>query len=346
VSQPHPLAGLAVDSTLFAQKLEPLRETMLLIRMSREAFREASFLDDRILTPQTRGVWARHDDVAARLAGAAAKPLHFIFHAGHAGSTLVSRLLDETGCVQPLREPPPLRQLAELQDGLGRPESLVSEAQWAVWLATQIALWRRGWPECDAVILKATSSAARLAARLLDAAPDARAIHLTLACEPYLATLLAGANTPIDLRGMGGERIRRLTAYLGEAPGALHALSLGELAAMTWLAERLTQARLAATHGARLRVVDFDALLADPPGEMAAIAVHFGLAAPPGWAERLPHSRALATYSKAPEHPYSPALRAQILAEARAAHAAQIRAGLAWLERLGARHREVAAVLG
>ncbi|MBI1188104.1 MAG: hypothetical protein GC206_12385 [Alphaproteobacteria bacterium] len=346
MSAPDPLAGLGADSSLFAQKLEPLRGLALIIRMSRDAYLAASFLDDRILAPGTEGVWIAHDEVARRLEGAAAKPLHFIFHAGHTGSTLASRLLDETGCVQPLREPLTLRQLADFHDALGRPDSLLSAAQFASLLETQIALWRRGWPECDAVILKATSSAARLGPALLAAAPEARAIHLGLAPEPYLATLLAGANSWIDLRGMGRERMRRLTGHLGEAPGALHALSLGQLAAMTWLTERLTLARLEAAAGARLKRVDFDALLDDAPGEMAGVAAHFGLSPPAGWAAGLPQSRALTTYSKAPEHAYSPALRAQILAAARAAQSGEIRAGLAWLEALGARHQAVAGVLG
>jgi len=331
---------------MLAQKLDFLQARVLFIRMSREDYAAASFLDDRILTAQTQGGWIPHAQVAPRLANAPRLPLHYIFHAGHTGSTLVSRLLDETGLVHPLREPQTLRQLAEAGDTAGQPDSLLSEPDFDAWLNTQIALWRRGFPGAAAVILKATSSAARLGGLLMDASPESRAIHLNLAPEPYLATLLAGPNSPIDLRGMGGERIRRLTEFLGEAPGALHGLSLGELAAMTWLTERLTQARLSAAQRGRVRAFDFDALLADIPGCLSAIAAHFGLAVAPDYAARVAASPALARYSKAPTEAYSPALRAQILSQARTAHANEIRAGLAWLERLGGAHREVAAILG
>lgn len=340
-----PLAQLGADATLFAQKLDLLQQTMLLVRMSPEAYRAASFLDDRLLTREITGGWAHQRDVAQRLAGAAAKPIHFIFHAGHVGSTLVSRLLDETGRVHPLREPQTLRQLAEAHDSAGEPHSLLSTADFESWLDTQIALWRRGFAGADMVILKATSSAARLGPTLLARLPEARAIYLTLAPEPYLATLLAGANSLLDLRGMGGERVRRLTRRLGEAPGALHAMSLGELAAMTWLAERLTQDALTEAHGARVQVHDFGALLDDARGKMAAIAGHFGLAAPGDFFARLPESPVMTRYSKATEHPYSPALRLQVLAEARARHGAEIHRGLAWLERLARAHGEVAGVL-
>ena len=57
------------------------------------------------------------------------RPLHFIFHTGHVGSTLVSRLLDETGAVLSLREPSPLRTLAETSDALHLPESRIGQAR-------------------------------------------------------------------------------------------------------------------------------------------------------------------------------------------------------------------------
>jgi hypothetical protein len=343
--QSDPLANLAADASLFAQKLDFLQEKLLLVRMTREAYRAASFLDDRILSPQTQGGWVAHVLATQKLAVAPAKPLHFIFHAGHVGSTLVSRLLDETGLVHPLREPMALRQLAEAHDVLAEPFSLLSVPQFDLWLDTQIRLWRRGFPETQAVVLKATSSAARLGMRLLSAAPEARAIHFNLAPEPYLATLLAGENSPIDLRGMGAERLRRLQRLLGVAPGVLHQMSLGELAAMTWLAERLTQAELVAEHGDRLRTYDFGAFLHDVGGHMADIAAHLGLAAPKEYLARISESPTLRRYSKAVEHEYSPAFRSEVLAQSRARNAGEIRKGLAWLERAGAQHVKAAEVL-
>ncbi len=42
-------------------------------------------------------------------------------------------------------------------------------------------------------------------------------------------------------------------------------------------------------------------------------------------------------YSKAPEHAYDAALRREVLNQARALNAAEIRRGLAWLDRAAAR---------
>ena len=48
-------------------------------------------------------------------------------------------------------------------------------------------------------------------------------------------------------------------------------------------------------------------------------------------------------YAKAPEHGYDAALRRTVLDQARREHAAEIRKGLAWLERAGAAHAVIAS---
>jgi hypothetical protein len=122
-------------------------------------------------------------------------------------------------------------------------------------------------------------------------------------------------------------------------------MSLGELAAMTWLAERLTQAEVAAEHRGRLLAFDFDAFLQDVPGRMANVIAHFGLQAPPGYLAAISESPTLRRYSKALEHEYSPAFRSEVLAQSRARNAEEIRKGLAWLERVGAQSAKAAEVL-
>lgn len=322
---------------IYPQKLDLVRGAVLLIAFDANAYRAASFLDDRILGPATRGAWvhgARASEAAARVTEP--RPLHFVFHSGHVGSTLVSRLLDESGVALGLREPLPLRTLAETQDVLGRPEALLSEPHFDGALATFARLWSRGYADTRAVVVKATSTTGRLAPRLLARLPAARAIYLNLRAEPYLATLLAGPNSVYDLRGHGAERVRRLAARCGgtfpPALGALHALSPGELAALGWLAESCSLADAVAAHGERVLPVDFDAFLADVGGTMARIVAQLALPVAPEWLASVARSPSLTRYSKAPEHAYGPEARAAALAEARTVHAAEIRRGLAWLD--------------
>ncbi len=127
------LGALAASPDVYLQKIDLARDAALLVQLSERAYRAASFLDDRILTPDVKGGWASLPSVleAARAIGER-KPLHFIFHTGHVGSTLLSRLLDESGCVLSLREPLPLRTLADARDVLELPESLLSPRDFAI----------------------------------------------------------------------------------------------------------------------------------------------------------------------------------------------------------------------
>lgn len=339
------LTRLRVTPDAYPQKLDLARESCLVVELSRAAYRTASFLDDRILGPATRGGWLPIDRVleAARLA-ADRQPLHFIFHTGHVGSTLVSRLLDETGVVLPLREPLPLRTLADAYDVLHGPESLLSPSRFEDLLDGQLRLWSRGYGATKCVVVKATSSAARLAPAILGRR-DTRAIYLAQGAESAIATLLAGQNSLLDLRGHGPGRMQRLCARIGRPLAPLYSLSPGELAALSWLAESLCRRDILASFPDQVIAMDFDEFLADISGGIRRILGQFALPADDRELSRLAASPVLMRYSKAPEQAYGPAMRAQLLTEARSAHRAEIRRGVAWLADLARTDESVAAVL-
>ena len=124
------LTGLVASPDVYVQKVDLVRDAALLLRLDEAAYRAASFLDDRILAPGLNGGWTSLPNVVAAAQDIVhGRPLHFIFHTGHVGSTLLSRLLDESGCVLSLREPLPLRTLADARDVLGSPESLLGHAE-------------------------------------------------------------------------------------------------------------------------------------------------------------------------------------------------------------------------
>lgn len=340
------LAGLAASPDVYPQKVDLTRGAALLVQLDESAYRAASFLDDRILTPGLNGGWAglpKLLDAAGALCNA--KPLHFILHTGHVGSTLLSRLLDESGCVLSLREPLPLRTLADARDVLGLPESLLSSRDFDALEHALLQLWSRGYGNTHSVVLKSTSSASRVAASLLQRQPSARAVYLNLAAEPYLATLLAGKNSGVDLRGHGPVRIRQLQARLQTPLAPLHALSLGELAALSWLAETWNQHDAVNGFGVRVMALDFDELLGDIAAGVGRVAAHFQLPTGPSWLADIARSPVLTRYSKSPNLEYSPQLRRELLSESRHSNAAQIAAGLRWLEVLAGSHPAVAAVL-
>ncbi|MGB8326809.1 MAG: hypothetical protein WCE48_04440 [Steroidobacteraceae bacterium] len=328
------------------QKLDLARELALLVQVDATVYRSASFLDDRMLTPGMQGAWVPLQRLFEAMQQAPAPgPLHFIFHTGHVGSTLVSRLLDETGAVLSLREPLPLRTLADARDVLGEPGSLLSPEQFDRLVSLCLWLWGRPYPGTRCVVLKATSSTGRLAAPIFERHAAPRAIYLNLRAEPYLATLLAGENSPADLRGHGPGRLRRLEARIPGASAPLSALSLGELAALGWLVETWTQRDAAARFAGRILAVDFDEFLQDIPLGMSRILAHFDLLARPEHLAGLECSPVLSRYSKAPDHPYSPQLRAEVLADSRERNAPEIRRGLDWLQTQRRSHAAVAQLL-
>jgi hypothetical protein len=343
---PDPVEALARSPDAYPQAIDLVRGLVLVIRMDAGAYRAASFLDDRILGPATRGAWvpaAAAAQAAARVT--APRPLHFIFHAGHVGSTLLSRLLDEAGIVLGLREPLPLRTLADAHDVLGTPESLLAPPQFDDLLAAFLRLWSRGYAATRAVVVKATSSASRLAPPLLAASPASRAVCLSLAAEPYLATLLGGPHSVQDLRGHGPGRMRRLLAGRALPIAPLHALAPGELAALGWLAESASLAAARAAGGDRVLTLDFDALLADVPGVLGRVLAHFGLPADGGFLAGVSGHPVLGRYSKSPELPFPPGERAGRLAASRRDNAAEIRRGLAWIESLARADAGIARVV-
>jgi hypothetical protein len=330
-------AMLPVSPDAYVQNIDVVRGLVLVIRMDANAYRLASFLDDRILGPMVRGAWlAGADATAAARQVTDPQPLHFIFHTGHVGSTLASRLLDETGVVLPLREPLPLRVIADAWEVLTMPESLLGPEQFDALVGMMLRFWSRGYDWTRAVVVKATSSAGHAAIPLLEARPEARAIYMNLHAEPYLAALLAGANSATDLRGHAPGRIRRLHARGKAVPAPLHRMSSGELAALGWLVETLAQQDAVRRFPDRVLAIDFDTLLADVAGCMRSVTAHFGLPPDAAYQAGIGASPALQRYSKAPERPFAPEEREQRLAESRRDNRDEIMRGMHWLERMGA----------
>jgi len=327
--------------SVYPHQLDPVADALLMVELGREQFLDAAFLDQRVLQRPSRRAWFGFDQVARALGSAPCEaPTHFIFHIGHCGSTLLSRLLAECGGL-PVREPLPLRSLAELQVALGHSWSRWSPATFDARLDLLVRLWARGR---EPRVVKATSFCNDLAAPVLRSRPEARAILCHATPKAHLANLLAGANSRVDLMSMAPMRLERLQARLGEVPGRLWEMSPGVVAAMSWACEMAALAALELP-GDRVLDVDFDRFLADLPAGLAALAAHVLPAVDAGTVAGAARSPAVGQYSKAPEHAYDAGLRRRVLADAESRFATEVRAGLDWLERTAVRFPAVAAAL-
>nr|ART36181.1 B27 [uncultured bacterium] len=320
-------ADLRRSPDLLPHSLDPLANAVYLAAMTPDAYREASFLDQRILTQGHRGKWLRWPDVAA---AAADLPVGcgLIFHIGHVGSTLLSRLVGDCPGFFSLREPAALRTLAELFADRSAPDCPWPADRIETATDRLLALWSRVYAPGDRAIIKATSFASELAADTLARHPQMPALAMTLPAEAYLAVILAGDASRAEIRAMSRQRLRRLHARLGDTPFRLYAMSEGEIVAMTWLTETMS---LSAA-GSRVRWLDFESMLADPAAALGAVTAHFGRPAPPDTIAAVLAGGHMTRYSKSQDHGYSADLRRDVMNEARDRHADEIRKGLAWLD--------------
>ena len=311
----------------------------LFVPLDERAYHSASFLDERILTPETRRQWIGMREVAAHLPGHARQDAHYILHIGHVGSTLIARLLGERRDIFSVREPAVLRGLADLHRMAGEPEAPQSPVTVDHWFRLFRPLHARTFRPEQQALVKVTSFASEIAPRLC--APDAKRLLLWVDAETYLRTILAGEGSRGESAALAGARLRRLHHRLGGAGWKLWEMSEGQRIAMSWASEMLSLAD-AADHGLWL---SFDAFLAAPAQSLVRIGAHLGRPIPPPEAAALVAGPLMQRYSKAPEHGYSADLRRQLLMQAGTAHGAAIRAGLAWLEGAAAQHPRIADAL-
>jgi hypothetical protein len=324
--------ALEKSPRLFPYALELPSDSVAFVELSRADYTRASFLDARILTAGTvQHAFAWREVTPAIEAAALAERCNFIFHIGHVGSTLLSRLTGAHARVFALREPMVLRTFAHLQRDPGESAQPWSAGEFDVRLGGCLKLFSRTFDPQQCALVKATSFVSDLAPALLMRASAPRAIMMYVAPETYLATIFGGPNSREEARMLAPQRLRRLRRRVGRDawPGAL---TEGEALALGWACEMsaLTQAARAA--GSRALPLDFEKFLAAPADSLRAVLRHFDIEASAGEVATIIDGPEMGRYSKAPEHAYDAALRRAVLDEARALHGAEIRRGLSWLE--------------
>ena len=308
--------------------------SMQMLQLDETAYRAASFLDQRLLQ---QGFAQRHcaltllQGVAERL-----KPrAHYIFHTGHVGSTLVSRLIGAQQSFFSLREPALLRILAAA-GGAGTGPLTLEDV---------LALFARTWHAEQRAVIKVTSFVSELAERILAAEPQSVGILMFARPLPYLQGILAGPNSRIETRQLAPSRLARLQQRVGEGAwcAALH--SEGEYVAMSWLCEMAALQQAAARVPAQVLWVEFDALLNAPHAGLQRLFGALGAPVAPAQLESLVTGPLMRQYSKAPEHSYDAALRRAVLAGADREHHEEIRRGMQWLQQAAQEAPLIAAVL-
>jgi hypothetical protein len=323
---------LGQSPALLPHAFDVAHDRVIFVEMTRGDYQQASFLDARLLAAGAlRESFAWHDVTDAIEAAPLRERCGFIFHIGHVGSTLLSRLMGAHARVFALREPLVLRTFALL--AAERDNTIWSKEEIDARLTGCLALLSRTFEESQLAVIKATSFVSELASVLLARAAAPRALIMYVAPESYLATIMGGPNSREEARILTPQRLRRLQRRIGSDAWPRAALSEGESVALGWACEMSALAPAARAAGARARRVDFENFLAAPAEVLHAALAHFAIDATPGELRTILEGPDVHRYAKAPEHAYDARLRDEILNEARATHAAEIRRGLQWLER-------------
>jgi len=303
-------------------------------------FRAASFLDERILAEGRAGSWVPFEevaDVSAHLAGES----DYIFHIGHAGSTLVSRLLGASERVFALREPAILRTLARRLDRAtdrahrGYP---LEGPHLGVTLKLLARVWRPG----QRSLVKATSFVSDIAPAILAASPRAKALLMFVSPQVHIATRLAGPATRAELPAVSEQWLERLHRRLGGVYWRLERISEGERAALGWACEICALASAAHSFPGRVRWLEFEAFLADPAAGLAAVATFLHGDLQDGDVASMLAQGDLGRYSKAPQFNYDARTRSQTIESGLRDHADEIGRGIAWLNAAGNAHPLIA----
>jgi len=324
--------SLSATPSLFPLDFDEAGDRLLCLDLTETDFRAASFLDERLLAKDPKRSWIGSAE-AAGLAASLDRQSDFIFHIGHVGSTLLSRLLGSSKRVFALREPAVLRTLARRKSML------------APHLDPILRLLARVWRPNQRSLIKATSFVSDIAPAILTASPSAKALLMFVAPQVHMATRLAGPATRAELPALADGWLERLHRRIGGAHWRLEALSQGERAALGWVCEICSLASAGQAFPARTRWLDFETFLGDPVGGLSD-ALSFLYGGPlDGEIAAILAGADLGRYSKAPEFGYDAATRRQTIAEGLSEHGAEIARGIVWINAAANAHPVIAAAV-
>jgi hypothetical protein len=324
--------AIAEDPALY---LLGLRDNMALIQeMTRDAFFRSVFLDDRI----KRGdrppfqlpldVLLNHDWPPP-----AKRPLQFIFHIAHCGSTLLARALDVPGRSLVLREPAALRRLGTMARADGAESASAPSDSFRSLLPFVLSMLGKRWDQDAPVIVKANVPVNFIAREVLELEPESSAILLHFPMAAYIAAAM---------RTEGHERwVESIFAEmrLADSPWTVGATprTTAERAACLWFAQIKAFEDLPGAF-ASVRSLSAQRFFDDPQATLVAAGKQFGLPLSDDEAKRIVEGEVFATYSKNPALDYDPEVRAARELEAKRRLVAQIAEAETWARAARERH--------
>lgn len=322
------IAAIAGDPAWLPNRYDESQDLVHFVRLSREEHRAVTFITDDYIRPDAPRLVLRRSDVAA--AAPPPAPLHFIFHSAYCCSTVLARAVDIEGVSMGLKEPRILNDMVGWRRRGAEPRALAGR------LDEVLALLARPFSPGEAVVVKPSNVLNGIAAAMLGARPQARAILLYAPLPDFLRS--------IARKGLWGRRwVREL--FIGQLQDGIVDLGLGEqhyldltdlqIAAAGWLAQHRIFDRLADRFPDRVRTLDSATLLARPDETMQRLSNLFGLGLDGAAIDAVLAGPAFTSHSKS-NAGFSAADRLAEQRDAAAVHADEIDKVAVWAEAVAA----------
>lgn len=333
------------NPALYLRTLDMTRGRVRFASMTEAAYARSPFLDRRLerISGREFGLdLPRLIEVYRRL-HPPRRAMHYLFHIGHCGSTLLSRMLGTLSGVLSLREPPPLLELAQQKRVLDRRDSVLDEAHWKEAFELTMSLLSRTFGTQDVAFVKPGSHANNLIGDLLGWHPDCRAVLLYIDIEPYLATMLRPHTRTETQQAVEDSRLGDFQALVGSEERL--ELNDARKAALVWLVQMRELAVAAATFSGRVLAVEFDGFLANSCVRLPEIAAFLSRGIDAQTLDRVLDPATTGQYSKLTGQPYDAQARERMLDESRRAYGSEIAAGIQWAESICTRHGQFALLV-
>ncbi len=335
----HETASALDPDTFFrrpdACPLEFSQDGLDLVPMSRETYQQSLFMDRGRIIPAARRGWhlplpGLLDEFERRRV--AQRPINFIFHIAHCGSTLLARAMDVPARTLVLREPFPLRQLGA--EAAATPSGPRDPAIWRRCLALTGALLGRRYDPDEAVIVKANVPVNFMLGPLMGLHPESRGVLLYADLERYVMSVL---KTPMHRRWVGNVSAQiaggiRATKELAAADQA--SLTTAERAACLWAVQML-RFRAALAGNETLRSLDCEALFASPEQTLGRCFDHFGLALPAAAIEAIANGELFRRHAKDPRRAYDRGQRDREFEHLRTELDGDLEQARSWIQQTG-----------
>ncbi|MCA9311271.1 MAG: hypothetical protein KDA21_08705 [Phycisphaerales bacterium] len=263
---------------LYLPDFDPGTGRAVLVRMSRQTYRDSVMLDQRMATlgpPMYQVSLPTLTNMSERIRDQR-RPVSFIFHTAFCGSTLLARALDGEGRAVAYKEPWILQRLAEMKrlEQMGRaPMSVVS---WDDTFALLMTLLSRTWRPDERATVKPSDSCNNLIGPALAAHPDSRAIALYSNLEDFLLATLKSEERRAYARQMGNLASAD-AGHAGLTPRDHTAMSDAQVAAYLWFVQQRMLSAAVAREDDRLATLNGARLIEAPRDVLGPAAAHLGI---------------------------------------------------------------------